>query len=103
MSTVMPKLLHSRKEASQIPVWEIVTENGRRIYYERVYQEGYIPIGVRGTFQLAGTTALVCDLVRQDFRNPPVILKAKDGYVAPMSWYETEAKYNMREKSDNEH
>lgn len=96
MATATPKLFYSRKDACQIPVWEIVAENGRRIYYERHHQEGYIPIGTLDTFQLGGRTCLVLDTVRQDLSNPPVILKEKDGYSAPMTWYEKDVIHNRR-------
>lgn len=88
MSTVTPKLLYSDATHTQIPVWEIISENGKRIYYERVNREGYLPRGIKETFQLAGSTVCVCDVVRRQGNKPIHVLKEKDGYVAPMSWYE---------------
>lgn len=86
-STVTPKLFHSRKEARQIPVWEIVTPRGKHYYYERVHYDGYIPIGVQGTLNFGGATWSVCSLVRYNPKSPPEILRVEDGYIAPMGWY----------------
>jgi hypothetical protein len=86
-STVTPKLFYCRKEARQIPVWEIVNPKGHRYYYERVHIDGYIPIGIQDTFKLGGINCSVCSLVRYNRKSPPEILRVDDGYRAPMGWY----------------
>lgn len=88
MSTVIPKLLFCNITHSQIPVWEIVSEKGKLIYYERVKREGYRPLGIRDTIYLAGTPIHVCDVVQRQGSKTVYVLKEKDGYSAPMSWYE---------------
>lgn len=99
MSTVSPKLLYSDATHRQIPVWEIICESGKRIYYERVHREGYRPIAILNSLQLAGSTVSVCDIVRRQGNKPIHVLKEKDGYVAPMSWYERHPAANGRSSS----
>lgn len=88
MSTVTPKLLHCEKQARDIPVWEIVTEKGGHIYYERVHHPGYRPIGLIDTFSMGSTKLDVVGVVTQRQNAPVTVLKEKEGYVAPPSWYE---------------
>lgn len=88
MSTVIPKLLYSAVKSGDLPVWEITTEKGEKIYYERELMRGYIPIGCRDTFSLGNATVMVFDVVNLSNCQEPKILRAKDGYCAPMSWYE---------------
>jgi hypothetical protein len=97
MSVVVPKLFYSKQTGSNIPVWEIVSKNGHHIYYERFHYKGLVPIGVRENFQYGGSTFRVCETVKIHNNKPPVILKAKDGYVAPMSWYEDELSRNQKD------
>lgn len=88
MSFVAPKLLYSQEKHGDVPVWHIVTGTGRDIYIERVHHKGYRPIGVKSTIQLGKTNINVFDVVSGHGNNHINILTAKDGYIAPMSWYE---------------
>lgn len=90
MSIVTPKLLYSTEKAGDVPVWEILTDNNQRIYYERKHRSGYRPIGVVEQLSLGGTTLRVCDVVVKRHNESISILKEKDGYIAPLSWYEPE-------------
>jgi hypothetical protein len=93
MSTVTPKLLYSVEKAGDIPVWEIRTEKGNFIYFERVHVPGYRPIGLVGNFKLGSVTVSVCEVVTSPHGKTPTVLKEKDGYVASMSWYEKDPTY----------
>ena len=88
MATVTPKLLFCNITYSQIPVWEIVSANGKCIYYERLHRTGFRPLGILDTVYVGGSAVDVCDAVRQQGNNKIFVLKEKDGYCAPMSWYE---------------
>jgi hypothetical protein len=96
MSTVIPKLYYSHDIGCNIPVWEIITEKGQYIYYERQHKEGYLPIGLLSVLEIPGSTILVCDVVKSKGNNTILIYKAKDGYKAPRSWY----KRDPRSKSN---
>lgn len=87
MSTVVPKLYYSHDIGCNIPVWEIITEKGQFIYYERLNKPGYLPIGLRSVLEVDGSTILVCDVVKSKGDKTILIYKARDGYKAPMSWY----------------
>lgn len=93
MSTVVPKLLYSPTKVQDIPVWEITTEGGNKIYYERFHYRGLRPIGVKETFRLSNSSLSVCDTVKTSGGHMPPVLRAKAGYVAPMSWYEPDPQY----------
>ena len=93
MSTVVPKLLYSPFEHRDVPVWEITTSAGRKIYYERVDYKGLIPIGMRETSRFGSIRINVFDVVKTPGRRMPKILREKDGYQAPLSWYEKDKNY----------
>ena len=40
-----------------------------------------------------GKSLVVCDVVRHNRHETPVILRASQGYVAPDSWYEPDPNY----------
>lgn len=86
MSTVAPKLFFCEKKHCQIPVWEIITEKGKAIYYERLHHDGYYPIGTIGSIVIGDTNITCVDVVKSN--RPIIILTVKDGYDAPLSWYE---------------
>lgn len=89
MTTVTPKLYYDRETASQVPVWEIVTPQGNRIYYERVHHHGHRPVGcIDSCIHPNGDVLNTVDTVRLDGRKSIFICKEADGYIAPMSWYE---------------
>ena len=87
MSTVVPKLLYSESQGCDIPVWEISTRYGKSFLFERTEKEGYRPIG-RIPVGYGDSILWLCDTVNT-LGNDPVVLKEKDGYKAPMSWYES--------------
>lgn len=91
MSIVVPKLLNVN--GSDVSVWEITPEKGPKIYYERKQRAGFRPIGSRGTFRLGSANITVCDVVKPVGNTTPIILKERDGYVAPKSWYEVDPNY----------
>jgi len=93
MSIVTPKLLNIAGKGD-VKVWELRSESGRVIYYERHDRPGFIPIGVKNLFYLGGTRVTSCDVVRSNV--PPVILKEKDGYTAQSSWYISENDISIR-------
>lgn len=94
MSTVVPKLLYSHTKHIDIPVWEITTPTGSKIYYERVHHVGLRPIGLSESCKFGKSTLNVCDVVKTVGNHMPKVLRAKDGYVAPMSWYEKDTLYD---------
>ena len=94
MSTVVPKLLYLPAKSQDVPVWEIMTEHGHKIYYERIHYPGLRPIGVREHFKLGNSVLNVCDTVTTSAQHMPAIFRAKKGYVAPASWYEVDPHYN---------
>jgi len=93
MATVTPKLLYDTKKSGDVPVWEIVTEKGKRIYYERQHIPGLCPIGMLEKFKLGTSTVHVFNVVRDSHGKRPDVFKAKDGYIAPLSWYEKDPTY----------
>lgn len=93
MSTVVPKLIYSTTKFEDVPVWEITTPNGK-IYYERVRHKGLRPIGLIESYKLGQSTINVCELVKPVGNRMPKIFRVKDGYVAPMSWYERDPLYD---------
>ena len=88
MTTVVPKLLFCETKHCQLPVWEIVTSQGVCIYYERTHRKGWRPIGVVADFNMGDTPVSVYDCVRLQRGQRVYILKERDGYIAPESWYE---------------
>ena len=113
MSTVVPKLVYSPTKSQDIPVWEITSHNGHKIYYERLHYRGFLPIGLKDSFKLGNTHVSVCDNVRTPGGHMPLVLRAKDGFLAPSSWYERDPNYDgvlpiepprnvMEEASDEE-
>jgi hypothetical protein len=94
MSTVEAKMIYSEKEKGDISVWEITTSTGSKIYYEREYKRGYRPIGLAQSYKLGSSTINVCELVKGRRNRKIQILRAKDGYVAPMHWYEKDPLYD---------
>jgi hypothetical protein len=88
-----PKLLYCPVKSMNLPVWEICTKEGRTIYYERIHYAGLIPVGIINTIQIGGTTIGVYKSVCTKQNKNPRILKAKDGYTAPSSWYRTDTKF----------
>ncbi|CAH6419649.1 Hypothetical protein HVR_LOCUS723 [uncultured virus] len=95
MSTVVPKLLHSTKTHGDVPVWEITTGKGHKIYYERKRRPGYLPIGCLGVYKLGESTLEVYDVAnpRAGKDQTPTVYLEKDGYRAPSSWYERDESY----------
>lgn len=103
MSTVVPKLMYSSNKHGDFPIWEITTETGRKIYYERIHYPGLVPIGRLDTFKLGSGTIEVYDVVKlqRNSNSNPKILRAVDGYVAPFSWYEKDKTYTGKDPVSN--
>lgn len=89
MSTVAPKLLFCSQKHCQIPVWEIVTKEGDCIYYERVHREGLRPVGTIHDFHIGDTSVDVIGCVKVGRNQRVQVLKERNGYHAPESWYES--------------
>jgi len=87
MSVVLPKLLYVSKQSIDVPVWEITTDKGGKIYYERFNYPGYSAIGFSETFHMKGCDINVAEVATISGNREPMILKARDGYLAPVSWY----------------
>lgn len=108
MSSVTPKLLYSNALGEDIPVWEIIPEKTKQsrdnstapIYYERVDYPGMIPIGQKSSIQIGNLKCGVFDVVNHRGNDDLPVLKAKNGYIAPMSWYEYEDKTKYVESDD---
>lgn len=94
MSRFEPKLLYCPVKHGEIPVWEVTSHNGSKIYYERLRYDGLRPIGVLSSSKLGKTTIEEYDVVKTTRGYTPKVLKAKDGYVVPMSWYEKDPFYD---------
>jgi len=94
MSTVAPKLVYSPLKSQDLPVWEITSHNGHKIYYERLHYRGFKPIGLKDSFKLGNTHISVCDNVRTPGGNMPLVLRVRDGFIAPASWYERDPTYD---------
>lgn len=92
MSSATPKLLYSNSLGYDIPVWEIIPEHGDStpIYYERVDYPGMIPIGQKTIVTMGDYKYDVFDVVNHHGSEDLPVLKAKNGFIAPMSWYEYE-------------
>lgn len=93
MATVVPKVIYSKYHHGDIPIWVITTDNGRRIYYERVHRPGYRPIGLSNSYTRGKTTFNVCELEVPSPGSFVMIYTEKRGYKAPMTWYEVDPNY----------
>ncbi len=96
MSSFTPKLLYSRSQGRQIPVWEVCDgKGGERVYFERYHKKGMIPVGYLDVYQMDGSTVVVCDVVKDNGTKQPKI--NYDGFHAPNSWYEKDPFYTEYE------
>lgn len=84
-SNVTAKLLYDEKKFGDIPVWEIITNDGNQVYYERDERPGLRPIGNVEKFTMGSYTLSVFPVAKPF--GAPVIYRIKDGYVAPDHWY----------------
>jgi len=101
MTTFSPKLLFSKRQGRQIPVWE-VCEDGKRVFFERRHKDGMIPVGCKDVYRMGDTTVVVCDTVKNLGNKAPQILGHNDGYYAPNSWYEQDPYRNSAKHDDDD-
>ena len=89
MTTVTPKLYVDHSIGAQLPVWEINTPTGSRIFYERLNKPGYRPLGSLGSsIDRYGDMISVFESVKTARGETIQLCKEDDGYSAPLSWYE---------------
>jgi len=86
--SVVPKRIYSDKKHGDIPVWEITTHKGQKIYYEREHRPGYLAIGVQETYRIGKSKIYTVDVVKKIGHQVPTVLRIRDGYIAENSWYE---------------
>lgn len=88
MTSVAPKIYFCPIVGTNIPVWEITTDGGSHIYYERPHRPGYLPIGVQSTFSIDNSIINVVQAVCTKGNKVVNVLKQKDGFHIPEHWYE---------------
>ena len=80
LTSVKAKLYNNSKTNMDEMVWEIISTHNKYIYYEYKNYKGYIGKGIK---KINDNIQLAKVVTNKNI----IVLKEKDGYIAPKSWY----------------